>query len=37
MAAYFLVDGLEVTDPAGMEEYRKHIRPVVEAAGSPVV
>jgi uncharacterized protein (DUF1330 family) len=33
MAAYFLVDILEVTDPAGMEEYKKHIRPVVEKFG----
>ncbi len=33
MAAYFLIDLLEITDAAGMQEYRKHIRPMVEKFG----
>ncbi|MBZ5600464.1 MAG: DUF1330 domain-containing protein [Acidobacteriia bacterium] len=30
MAAYFLIDILEITDAAKMEEYRKHVGAVVE-------
>ncbi len=30
MAAYFLIDILEVTDPAGMEEYKRRVTPIVE-------
>lgn len=33
MAGYFLVDVLEVTDPARMEAYRKRVSAVVEKFG----
>lgn len=33
MPAYFLVDVLEVTDPAKIEEYKRRVGPVVEKFG----
>jgi uncharacterized protein (DUF1330 family) len=33
MPAYFLIDLLEVTDPAKMEDYKKQVGPVVEKFG----
>ena len=37
MAAYFLVDIREVTDPAKMEEYKARVTPVVEKFGGRYV
>jgi uncharacterized protein (DUF1330 family) len=33
MPAYFLIDILEVTDPAKFDDYKKHVGPVVEKFG----
>ena len=37
MAAYFLVDVREIKDPAGMEEYRAKVGPIVEKFGGRYV
>lgn len=37
MAAYFLVDIVEVTNPAQMEDYKKRVGPVVEKFGGRYV
>jgi len=37
MAAYFFIDVLEITNPAGMEEYRSRVGPLVEKFGGRYV